>query len=103
MSDKIEVTEADREAASSVMFGGSRAMLEGRADSDLVVQAFARHRQAAMLEGARLLKAKAVRRLELRQGLYGGEPMTTNESNIARSMLEAVSEIDEAQIVGGEG
>lgn len=39
----------------------------------------------------------AVKKLELRQDIFGGEPMIANESAIARFMLDAVRAIDPAQ------
>ena len=58
--DKVEVTDADREAAAriAVLTEMRELILAGRADHH--AEPFAHHRQAAMIEGARIMQREAV-------------------------------------------
>lgn len=98
MSDELEITDADREAAKQHQ---QRFLTEGASETSLLWEAFARHRIAAYqrgrLEGARLaLEAAAT---VAPNKTPSGECETVGQWT-RRTLREAIRALDPAKIVG---
>ena len=106
MTDKIEVTQADRDAAADAVKayrdnknGNWQARIrDGECDDGEMVQSFARHAHAARIEGARAALEAAATELECRE-----DEMDPNSEccGIYAASSYAIRALDPEQIVKG--
>lgn len=96
------IKQADREAATKA---GEEALRNVRSlkeyDHTAMVRHFARHREAAMIEGARLALEAAIREVRMREGATQKTESPTQWQR--RLMHEAICSLDPAQIIKEAG